>query len=139
MGGGAMLIGDIGGFILGGWLFSWLTGYRERRLATELKDKIYNLKCKEDELARREAELSLLRDTAQAMLDKMKSATVKLKQSSENMGDDLDRLTAQDAIRRENRAKAALKAIMEQDGCTREAIEKVMSSVDGDEDGDLKT
>jgi len=53
--------------------------------------------------------------------------------------DNLEKLTAEDAIKREQRAKAALKAVLVKNGCSEADIENVMASVDGTEDGDLKT
>ena len=53
--------------------------------------------------------------------------------------DVLDKMTAEDAIKRETRAKAALRAVLLKDGCSQHDIEMVMAEVDGTEDGDLKT
>ena len=60
-------------------------------------------------------------------------------QRHQNSLDMLDKMTAEDAIKRETRAKAALRAVLLKDGCSQHDIELVMAEVDGTEDGDLKT
>jgi hypothetical protein len=50
----------------------------------------------------------------------------------------LDFEVAQDAMQREKRAKAALRAILKNNGCSEAQIDDVLSSVDNREDGDLR-
>jgi len=50
----------------------------------------------------------------------------------------VDALVVEDAIRREARAKAALRAVLKQDGCSEAEIAMVMSNVDNVKDGDLQ-
>jgi hypothetical protein len=49
----------------------------------------------------------------------------------------LDQQVAEEAVRRELRAKKALQAVLEKNHCTQAQIEKVMDSVDGVEIGDF--
>ena len=51
--------------------------------------------------------------------------------------DPLIRITVEDAIHREQRAKAALTALLRSNGCTEDQICEVINSVDGSEEGDL--
>jgi hypothetical protein len=49
---------------------------------------------------------------------------------------ELEGLVLQDAMNREQRAKAALRAVLQKDGCSEEQVEEVMRSVDNAGDGD---
>lgn len=49
----------------------------------------------------------------------------------------LDVAVAEDAIKREERAKGALLGVLKQNGCDAEQIAKVMALVDGKDEGDL--
>jgi len=131
-----MLIMDICEFIAGGWFFGLLQRHRLNKL---LKDQQTQLQLKETDLSRREAVLTHKQATLD-LLDRLKETENRLRSLQGRLNgehDDLNRLTVEDAIRRENRAKAALKAVMEKDGCSQESIEQVLNSVDGGEDGDF--
>ena len=59
--------------------------------------------------------------------------------NKEATGDDkLCMLTAMDAIKREQRAKAALVGVLKESGCNEEQIDQVLLSVDNEEEGDGK-
>lgn len=103
-------------FLAGGWFFGWL----------RQKQYIQQVKKLEDERLRL--------TTWKQGLDLCRAAM--LKQPA--VEDVLSHLTAMDAIRRENRAKAALEAVLKADGCSQEMIERVLGSVDNVEDGDVR-
>jgi len=133
-----VLIVDIIEFLAGGWIFSAL---QRRRLTKVLQMRIAQLTAQEDALKRREFDLAH-HQASQDALDKLKIVEAHLKKLQSRVNgdsDDLDKLTVMDAIRRETRAKAALKAIMKETGCSQVSIDEVLNSVDGSEDGDLKT
>ena len=64
------------------------------------------------------------------------SRAVEMMRKQINNGE-LDRAIANDAVNRETRAKAALVAILKQDGCSQDQIDDVLQSVDDQKPGDL--
>ena len=50
----------------------------------------------------------------------------------EKVGTELDRMVAEDVMRREARAKAALESVLRQSGCSDEQIQDVMDRVDNE-------
>jgi hypothetical protein len=125
-------------FLAGGWFFGLWRKRHYRKLEQLLLEKEQQLQIQAYELALKKDALDR-NHTAMVTLDKLKTVQdgLKLLQNKLNGNDPLERWTVQDALNRENRAKAALRAIMEQDGCSEESIDSVINSVDGGEDGDL--
>ena len=107
-------------FAISVWLLSKIFRRRNRTVDEEQLNRHALLLMKENDLRKREWELE----------KKTKLAPVT---------DVLSSMTARDAMMREARAKAALRAVLAKHGCDEGQISTVMDSVDGAEDGDLKT
>ena len=75
-----------------------------------------------------------LRETKLEMMEK---AATQL--TTQPRTDDLSLSIAEDALRRERRAKAAIRNMMRVQGCTEAQIEDVLNTVDNVQDGDMKT
>ena len=115
-----LLLGDTSLLIVslleffGGW---WLRGILRSR----------SLRHREQYLLQREADLTRL----QARIFKPLPPPIVNPEAVE-----LDRMLLEDALAREQRAKAALVAVLRTDGCTEDQIEDVMNAVDCTQDGD---
>jgi len=113
---------DIFIFAISVWLLSKIFRSRHRTVDEEQLHRHALLLMKENDLRKKEWELD--------NKTKTKPAPVL---------DVLSRLTVTDALAREARAKAALRAVLLKHGCDEGQILTVMDSVDGLEDGDFKT
>lgn len=117
-----MFIADVVEFLAGIAVLRWLCRRGRQRSDQALLLKQSRLKMMETDLLLRQSSLNL------------KEKALSLKSSKPR--DPLEAVVVADALNREKRAKAALKAVLEHDGCPPEAIDQVLNQVDGAEDGD---
>jgi hypothetical protein len=116
------MLTDLCIFIVAVWFLSRIFRRRNRQIDQEQLNRHALLLMKENDLRKQEWELEKKTKTIPASgMDVLSSMTVR------------------DAMVREARAKAALRAVLARQGCDEDQISTVMDSVDGAEDGDLKT
>ena len=88
---------------------------------------------------KREFQLKLRRTELELREAALAERTTQLATQPKPRPDELTASIAEDALRRERRAKAAIWNMLKQQGCTEAQIEDVISTIDNVEAGDLES
>jgi hypothetical protein len=125
------------GFLIGcaeffaGW---WIRGLSSARNLKQINNALV---MKNLELTRTQVEVQTQRLQIAILKKEKDLAANSPKPRGRTMTEQIDFQTIEDALHREQRAKAALRAVLKRNNCTEAQIEDVLNSVDNREDGDF--